>query len=128
MRKILLFCFLLSTVLLFACSANAPSVEYNGNLLSEEEIFALSDRFPRESEADALTESETESAETEEPADGVVHFTDGGTVWHERLSCGHLSKKDEIRSGSIEDAIAAGKTRGCYFCTEQQETTENNDK
>ena len=128
MRKILLLCFLLSTILLFACSANEPTVEYNGRMLSEEEIFALSDRFPRDSEADAGIESETEPAETAEPADGIVHFTDGGTVWHEWLSCGHLSQKSEIKSGTVEEAIAAGKERGCSFCTEKQETTQNNDK
>ena len=52
-----------------------------------------------------------------EPADGIVYYSEGGEVWHEWRTCGHLSQKNEIFTGSIEDAMAAGKERGCSYCT-----------
>lgn len=122
MRKPWIISLILLAMLFCACSADAPRVEYNGEELSREEIFSLSDRFPRETEAETEPESETEE-ETREPADGIVHWTAGGEVWHEWSSCGHLSQKNEVESGSVEDAISAGKERGCSFCTEKQDIT-----
>ena len=112
MRRILIAGILL-TLLLCACSVNEATVSYNGTELSAEDIFALSDQFPRETEK----ESETKAEETVEPADGIVYFSEGGEVWHEWRTCGHLSQKNDIFCGSIEDAMAAGKERGCYYCT-----------
>ena len=102
-------------VLLSACASNEPRVEYNGRQLSDEEIVAMGEML--ESETEGQTESETQAVtETEEPPDHIVHWTEGGKVWHERLSCSRLSEKDERQTGSIEQAIEAGKERGCSFC------------
>ena len=98
-------------------------MEYNGKELSAEEIFSLADRFPREAETETETLFEIESEETVAPTDGIVYFTDGGTVWHEWSTCGHLSQKGEVKSGSIEDAIEAGKERGCSFCAKGEDVT-----
>ena len=114
MRRILMVLILL-TALLCSCGANEATVSYNGTELSAEEIFELSESFPRETESES--EAETKPEETVEPADGIVYFSEGGEVWHEWRTCGHLSQKNEIICGSIEDAIAAGKERGCSFCT-----------
>lgn len=127
MRKGCIISLILLTAVFCACSTNAPRVEYNGEALSREEIFALADQFPRETETEPEAVSETK-AETREPADGIVYWTAGGEVWHEWSTCGHLSQKNEIKNGSVEDAAAAGKERGCSFCTEKQEITQNNDK
>ena len=127
MRKILIIAVLVSAALLGSCVADEPRVEYNGELLSQEDIFALADQFTATETVEEETESE-ESEETREPADGVVYWTESGSVFHERLSCGHLSKKNEIISGSIEEAIAEGKARGCAFCTESQEPEEQEER
>ena len=118
---------LLPAVLFCSCAADEPQVEYNGELLSQEDIFALADQFTATETADEETESE-ETEESKEPADGIVYWTEGGSVFHEWHSCGHLSKKNEIMSGSIEEAIAAGKERGCAFCTESQEIQEKEER
>lgn len=115
------------SVTLCACAAHEPRVEYNGERLSESDIFSLADRFSTETENESETETEPPE-ETQEPTDGIVHWTEGGLVWHEWLSCGHLSDEDEVKSGRVEDAAAAGKERGCAFCTDEQETKENSDK
>lgn len=104
---------LLVALLLCSCESRTPRVEYDGKLLSEEDIAALGKPF--ETEAEKETETETE---TDEPADGIVHWTDGGTVWHERLSCSRLSDKSPVRTGSVDEALAAKKERGCSFCCE----------
>lgn len=117
----MLICLAALTVLLGACTADAPRVEYNGEQLSQEDIFALADQFRENDETETVTETE-EPEETRAPADGIVYWTVGGEVWHEWRSCGHLSRKNEVTSGSIAEAIAQGKERGCSYCTEEQET------
>ena len=102
---------LLLVVVLSSCSNGEPCVKYDGKMLSAEDIAALGDLFATETEAETETETETE-----EPADGIVYWTDSGVVWHERLSCRHLSDKNPIRTGSIDEALAAKKERGCSFC------------
>ena len=114
MRKLVIIWILLA-MLLCSCSADDVLVSYNGEELSAEEIFELSEQFPRETET--VKETETEAEETVEPADGIVYYSEGGEVWHEWRTCGHLSQKNEIFTGSIEDAMAAGKERGCSYCT-----------
>lgn len=113
MRNFLIL--LLLTFLFSSCGNNDPRVEYDGKMLSPEKIEALGEIFETKKETQTETEAETE---TEEPADGIVYWTDSGAVWHERLSCGHLSDKNPIRTGSIEEALAAKKERGCSFCCE----------
>ena len=103
---------------LTSCSSALPQVEYNGRPLTEEELADMQEELERaekakETEGEVVTEAVTE---TEEPADGIVHWTKGGTVWHERESCVRISKKDTIQTGSIEQAMAAGKARGCATC------------
>lgn len=114
MRKLVIVGIAL-TLLLCSCSAREAKVSYNGKELSAEEIFELSEQFPRETET--VKETEPKIEETVEPADGIVYYSEGGEVWHEWRTCGHLSQKNEIFTGSIEDAMAAGKERGCSYCT-----------
>ena len=53
---------ILLTALLCSCGANEATVSYNGTELSAEEIFELSESFPRETEAES--EAETKPEET----------------------------------------------------------------
>lgn len=78
-------------------------------------------------ETEATSEPEPEAPEeTREPQDGIVHWTAGGEVWHEWNTCSHLSRRDEIVTGTVEEAEREGKLRGCAFCT--RETKQNEDK
>ncbi|MGN1047489.1 MAG: hypothetical protein ACI4QZ_02665 [Eubacteriales bacterium] len=57
----------------------------------------------------AMPDSETESENT-------VFWLEGGTVWHKSLSCPSLKGKENILSGTEQDAIAAGKEHLCKRC------------
>ena len=48
--------------------------------------------------------------------DGAVYWVKGGEVWHVKKTCSSLSRSKTILSGSVDDAIAAGKTRVCKRC------------
>ena len=111
-----------ATLLLSGCARSVPEIHYNGTRLSEEALLAMATSF----ETEAETEPETEAPEeTDEPEDGIVHWTEGGTVWHEWQTCSHLSRKDTIITGTIEEAKTDGKTRGCAFCTKENQQNED---
>lgn len=48
--------------------------------------------------------------------DGIVYWTDGGSVWHTDKECTSLSHSVDIRSGTVEKAIGCGKSRACKRC------------
>ena len=51
-----------------------------------------------------------------DPQPSVVYWTPGGSVWHSTIDCPSLGNSRDIRSGSIADAQAAGKSRQCKNC------------
>ena len=55
------------------------------------------------------------SAPTEKQTDTVYWVKNGG-VWHLRRDCSSLSRSKEILSGTVDEAIAAGKERVCKRC------------
>ena len=61
------------------------------------------------------TEPETTEPETTEADDGTVYWIENGSVWHNDVNCQHIKGK-EVISGSVEDAIEAGKQRLCRSC------------
>ena len=93
-----------------------------------------------ESENEAITSEETENCDTtserieesilttEETEKGttsssgkVVFWTESGSVWHSFKDCGHLKNSKEILSGSVDDAIAAGKEKLCTTCQKKED-------
>ena len=110
----------LALFLPFAVSCGSePEVVYNGSVLNESDVLQILDELRAESETRAETEAEPAvETEVQEDYDDLVYWTEGGVVWHALATCGHISKKQEPQCGSIEDAIEAGKERGCSFCTE----------
>lgn len=97
-------------------------------LLENPEFLALADSYGgRDDPAAALAALLAvlgENAETEglpsrslpEDTDTVVYYTPGGSVWHVRRDCPALSSSKEILSGSVDDAVKAGKSRECRRC------------
>ncbi len=102
---------------------------------AEEMIDNFYSTFYDESESDEPDESKvtqasdstdyTETAAASEPNDTQAHVDDGtvywvknGEVWHRTDKCSSLSRSKNIRSGTVEDAMLAGKKRQCKVCYE----------
>ncbi len=54
-------------------------------------------------------------AADDETAD-CVYWVSSGDVWHITEKCSTLSRSKNIKSGSVSDAMAAGKDRVCQRC------------
>ena len=61
-------------------------------------------------------EKDSQIAALEEADIDDVYWTKFGKVYHTSTECGHLNHSDELTVGSVEEAIAAGKTRLCKTC------------
>ncbi len=68
-----------------------------------------------ESEETTLSQVSDSSMPTE-TSDSTVYWTENGEVWHTRTSCSSLKRSKNLTSGSIEQAILAGKDRVCKRC------------
>ena len=101
MRRGLLL--LLAAVLLFMFVACAQKSFDAGEPLTAEELEALKKELAEEEEA-------------EEPFDGTVYWLKSGSVYHKRKTCYHIKGKENLQSGTEEDAVAAGKKSACKSC------------
>ena len=52
-----------------------------------------------------------------DPIPSVVYWTPGGSVYHTTPDCPSLKRSHTILSGSVEQAMAAGKGRVCKNCS-----------
>ena len=55
--------------------------------------------------------------------DGNVYWSPFGKVYHTHEDCGALNHTDTLTEGSVEQAIAAGRTRLCSFCAKRDDIT-----
>lgn len=64
--------------------------------------------------------------ETMDDGSVLVYWLSGGSVWHASLNCGSMSgaSSENLSSGSISEAVASGKERGCRICAKELEPTE----
>ena len=69
-----------------------------------------------ETTAAPISETSTETMTRETPSTGTVYWVKNGEVWHLKESCSSLSRSKNIQSGTVSDAIAAGKERVCKRC------------
>ena len=73
--------------------------------------------------------SEEEKAAAEAAVSGAVYWTQFGKVYHTHVideelhftpadekDCPYLNRSDSLTRGTVEEAIAAGKTRICSYC------------
>lgn len=56
------------------------------------------------------------TSDTAEENTNSVYWVKGGEVWHTRSTCPSLSRSKNILSGTVEDAVLAGKVRVCKRC------------
>ncbi len=52
-----------------------------------------------------------------------VYWSPYGKVYHTHSDCSSLNQSDELTYGTVEQAIAAGRTRLCAFCARKDEIT-----
>lgn len=136
MKKHFVFCgvFLLF-LLLSACSPAAvssspvsPSSLYEDVFEPEESLPAASASLPSPSAFGEPAPSPSPSLSAQPslsqapiPSESVaasdpVFWVPNGKVYHSTKSCDSLSRSKTIKSGSVEEAKAAGKSRGCKRC------------
>lgn len=67
---------------------------------------------------ESVSDSESEELSETEIAnkDELVYWTEAGKVWHLSPDCHHLKNSEKILSGTIEEAMAAKKTKLCSSC------------
>lgn len=49
----------------------------------------------------------------------TCYYTAGGSVWHYDSACASLVHSENVRSGTVEQAMLDGKTRACARCGDQ---------
>ena len=91
---------------LFTCGCHhAGSIDEAVSTISREELTEMAEAFSMHTGSlDKLPESE-------------AYWTDGGTVYHTNRDCGHLSRAKVVTSGTIEEALNAGKAKICSTCS-----------
>lgn len=113
MKKYLVITAALLLLLLSACNASADqlSAEYEKGYSS-----GYYDGYN-----DALDEI-AQDTPTQEPANdnsgnsNIVYWVPDGKRYHKSMDCPTLNRSSDIRSGTREDAYAAGKNTPCQVC------------
>ena len=111
--------------------ATEKPTDKNDGKTTEPEIETYTDG---ETEAIAETEIESESKDSElntfaeqqseiqsetfvsDQQNETVYWTKSGSVWHTDDQCYHIKKSSNVESGSVEDAMEAGKKKVCSSC------------
>lgn len=68
--------------------------------------------------------SEEELTAAEQYIDGDVYWTRYGSVYHTSEDCSHLNNSDTLYYGTVEEGIAANKSRLCYDCAKRDNISE----
>lgn len=62
-------------------------------------------------------------AAVEALGDEQVYWAPFGKVYHTHEDCSSLNQSETLTVGTVEQAVAAGRTRLCYFCAQQDNIT-----
>lgn len=66
---------------------------------------------------------EEKEAAVEVLGDEQVYWAPFGKVYHTHEDCSSLNQSETLTVGSVEQAIAANRTRLCYFCAQRDDIT-----
>ncbi len=125
-RSLLFFSICFSVCwLLVACTGSDRFV--SGHPITPEELASISEAvFATVPPDPADTEPWIETLPDAEvyPA-GTVHWTAGGSVYHDDPACYHLQKASVIYHGTPENASLAGKEKLCSSCEKRSHETKN---
>ena len=67
------------------------------------------------------TATETDGTTQREEQNALVYWTKGGGVYHIYRDCGYLKSSSEILSGTVEEALGAGKSGVCSRCQKRND-------
>ena len=67
--------------------------------------------------------AEEKEAAVEALGDEQVYWAPFGKVYHTHEDCSSLNQSETLTVGTVEQAIAANRTRLCYFCAQQDNIT-----
>ncbi len=130
--------FLLSILMFVACDQNN---EFNGGeLLNSERMSEIKSEIISDLETSSVESTEVSSyvelntdlegttsndtfenitvesnSNSEDVKNDIVYWTKSGDVWHLSESCRYIKSSDKI-SGTVEEAVEAGKERVCSSC------------
>ncbi len=90
--------------------------ELLGGAESDTVSATVTEEFPNAESERENTDSNSEAEEKTEDLTQTVYWAKSGEVWHRSNECGYLKKSSEISSGTVEEAIEAGKERLCLIC------------
>ena len=62
---------------------------------------------------------EQQKAAVETLGDQEVYWAPFGHVYHTHEDCGALNRSDTLTKGTVDQAIASGRTRLCSFCAKR---------
>ena len=111
-------------ILLTSCSIFTPDnqVFYGGEILNDSKISEikaeiLNNEDNKSEGSSSDSENNTPGSEEQDGAEySTVYWTSGGSVWHLSEDCGHLKRGKVIISGTVQDAMDAGKEKVCSTC------------
>ena len=69
-----------------------------------------------------VSQEQLEAAETV-LGDDTVYWAPFGKVYHTHEDCGALNHTDTLTAGTVDQAIAANRTRLCSFCANKDNIT-----
>jgi hypothetical protein len=107
-------------ILLTSCSILMPRQEVfdGGEILDKEMMDNIKSEIFNSTPSDDVSslETEIESENVSNSENATVYWTEGGSVWHTDDRCGHLKRAKEILTGTVKEAIEAGKDKVCSSC------------
>ncbi len=96
-----------------SCTRYTASDFYGGESVSPGMISEIEDKLNE-------TTAEKYPAVTDAEGRQIFFWTPSGTVFHRSESCPRLSSSAQVVSGTQDEALEAGKTRGCSVCCKGQ--------
>lgn len=122
----ILSAFIAVTALIFVSCSDyiySESGFYAGETVTPQRLAEISQSLAAQQtsvtseKASAETTAALRFPDTDEDGETIVYFTGSGEVWHYNRDCGSIKNSSNVTSGTIEQAIAAGKSRACGVCS-----------
>lgn len=83
--------------------------------------------YPEDSSENNDGNGNVSDEENNEISDAEVFWTELGSRWHANIDCYYIADSDNVESGSVADALTAGKKRACSKCFSDEEDKDENE-
>ena len=95
-------------------TAAPPAVETRPETVtSSADTYSETTAVPEKASRETVSET---TLDRNDKVSHTVYWVKSGKVWHTTKDCPSLSRSKSILSGSVDDAMAAGKERVCKRC------------